>query len=232
MKKIIFCAAAALSLFTLFGCNNRAEMQTLAPTSAAELKPMQQSWKGVLPCADCEGIETALFLEKDGTWVMNQRYLGAKGQAVFAAYGTWARTADKLVLTDSEGEKTYFRARGEALEMLDREGNPIESSLNYRLDPVSDPLPKTPMTMTGMYQHNASAATFTDCATGRETNVENHAAMAHDYQSAGGVSQKPVLLVVEAHFTMTVDPASGAVQKRLVADRKVAFKPGKDCDHP
>jgi copper homeostasis protein (lipoprotein) len=43
-----------------------------------ELKPMQQSWRGVLPCADCEGIETSLFLQKDGTWVMNQRYQGAK----------------------------------------------------------------------------------------------------------------------------------------------------------
>jgi uncharacterized lipoprotein NlpE involved in copper resistance len=38
---------------------------------------MQQSWRGVF-CADCEGIETSLFLAKDGTWVMNQRYQGAK----------------------------------------------------------------------------------------------------------------------------------------------------------
>lgn len=47
----------------------------------------------------------------------------------------WARTADKLVLTDSQGEKSYYRAKGEALEMLDREGNPIESQLNYTLSP-------------------------------------------------------------------------------------------------
>lgn len=58
------------------GCNNRAEVDTLSPAQAAELKPMPQSWRGVLPCADCEGIETSLFLEKDGTWVMNERYLG------------------------------------------------------------------------------------------------------------------------------------------------------------
>nr|WP_202627335.1 envelope stress response activation lipoprotein NlpE [Cronobacter muytjensii] len=218
-----------MSLFSLLGCNNRAEMQTLAPTSAAELKPMQQSWKGVLPCADCEGIETALFLEKDGTWVMNQHYQGAKGQAEFASYGTWARTADKLVLTDSEGDKHYFRARGEALEMLDTEGHAIESSLNYRLEPVSDPLPVTPMTMTGMYQQDRNAATFTDCATGRQSAVANHAVLAHDDPVA---REKPVLLVVEAHFSMTVDPANGTAQKRLVADRKVAFKPGKDCDNP
>lgn len=50
--------------FTLMGCNNRAEVDTLSPAQAAELKPMPQSWRGVLPCADCEGIETSLFLEK------------------------------------------------------------------------------------------------------------------------------------------------------------------------
>lgn len=106
VKKAIVTAMAVISLFTLMGCNNRAEVDTLSPAQAAELKPMPQSWRGVLPCADCEGIETSLFLEKDGTWVMNERYLGAREEpSSFASYGTWARTADKLVLTDSKGEK-------------------------------------------------------------------------------------------------------------------------------
>ena len=101
VKKAIVTAMAVISLFTLMGCNNRAEVDTLSPAQAAELKPMPQSWRGVLPCADCEGIETSLFLEKDGTWVMNERYLGAREEpSSFASYGTWARTADKLVLTD------------------------------------------------------------------------------------------------------------------------------------
>ncbi len=42
-----------------------------------------------------------------------------------------ARTADKLVLTNSKGEKSYFRAKGDKLEMLDRNGSPIQSPLNY-----------------------------------------------------------------------------------------------------
>ena len=113
VKKAIVTAMAVISLFTLMGCNNRAEVDTLSPAQAAELKPMPQSWRGVLPCADCEGIETSLFLEKDGTWVMNERYLGAREEpSSFASYGTWARTADKLVLTDSKGEKSYYRAKG------------------------------------------------------------------------------------------------------------------------
>ncbi len=159
MKKIIFSVIAACSLFALFGCNHRAETDTVQPAAMEELKPMQQSWRGVLPCADCEGIDTSLFLEKDGTWVMNEHYQGARREpSSFASYGTWARTADKLVLTNSKGEKSYFRAKGDKLEMLDRNGSPIQSPLNYTLEPVKASLPTTPMAMRGMYFYMADAA--------------------------------------------------------------------------
>lgn len=78
MKKTLLSAMAAFTLFALIGCNNRSEVDVIQPTQVAELKPMQQSWRGILPCADCEGIETSLFLEKDGTWVMNERYQGVR----------------------------------------------------------------------------------------------------------------------------------------------------------
>ncbi|MFK9601310.1 copper homeostasis/adhesion lipoprotein NlpE, partial [Escherichia coli] len=57
MKKIVFSVIAACSLFALFGCNHRAETDTVQPAAMEELKPMQHSWRGVLPCADCEGID-------------------------------------------------------------------------------------------------------------------------------------------------------------------------------
>lgn len=207
VKKAIVTAMAVISLFTLMGCNNRAEVDTLSPAQAAELKPMPQSWRGVLPCADCEGIETSLFLEKDGTWVMNERYLGAREEpSSFASYGTWARTADKLVLTDSKGEKSYYRAKGDALEMLDREGNPIESQFYYTLEPAQSSLPMTPMTLRGMYFYMADAATFTDCATGKRFMVANNAELERGYLAARGHSEKPMLLSVEGHFTLEANP--------------------------
>ncbi len=76
VKKIVFSVIAACSLFALFGCKPSRRVDTVQPAAMEELKPMQQSWRGVLPCADCEGIDTSLFLEKDGTWVMNEHYLG------------------------------------------------------------------------------------------------------------------------------------------------------------
>lgn len=230
VKKAIVTAMAVISLFTLMGCNNRAEVDTLSPAQAAELKPMPQSWRGVLPCADCEGIETSLFLEKDGTWVMNERYLGAREEpSSFASYGTWARTADKLVLTDSKGEKSYYRAKGDALEMLDREGNPIESQFNYTLEAAQSSLPMTPMTLRGMYFYMADAATFTDCATGKRFMVANNAELERSYLAARGHSEKPVLLSVEGHFTLEGNPDTGAPTKVLAPDTAGKFYPNQDC---
>jgi copper homeostasis protein (lipoprotein) len=229
VKKILLSAIAVCSLFALFGCNNRAEVQTLQPTQAAELQPMQQSYQGVLPCADCSGIETSLFLEKDGTWVMNQRYQDAKEPAVFAAYGSWARTADKLVLTERDGEKLYFRPKGDNLEMLDRAGNSIESQLNYTLTPSKEALPATPMTMKGMYKYMADAAIFQDCSTGKTFAVASNAELERGYAAARGEDYQPVLLVVDAHFTLQASPDSGELKKTVIADRAAKFEPKKSC---
>ncbi|ENG2553359.1 TPA: envelope stress response activation lipoprotein NlpE [Citrobacter farmeri] len=230
MKKTLLSAMAAFTLFALIGCNNRSDVDVIQPTQVAELKPMQQSWRGILPCADCEGIETSLFLEKDGTWVMNERYQGVREEpSSFASYGTWARTADKLVLTDSQGEKSWYRAKGEALEMLDREGNPIESQLNYTLAPVKATLPVTPMAMRGMYFYMADAATFTDCATGKQVSVASNAELERGYLAARGASEKPVLLSVEGHFTLEANPDTHEPVKTLMADKEIKFIPGKSC---
>ena len=230
MKKTLLSAMAAFTLFALIGCNNRSEVDVIQPTQVAELKPMQQSWRGILPCADCEGIETSLFLEKDGTWVMNERYQGVREEpSSFASYGSWARTADKLVLTDSQGEKSYYRAKGDALEMLDREGNPIESQFNYTLAPVKSSLPVTPMAMRGMYFYMADAATFTDCATGKQVSVASNAELERGYLAARGTSEKPVLLSVEGHFTLEANPDTHEPVKTLMADKEIKFIPGKSC---
>lgn len=162
--------------------------------------------------------------------MMNERYQGVSREpSSFGSYGTWARTADKLVLTDSEGEKSYYRAKGEKLEMLDREGNPIESKLNYTLEPVKASLPTTPMAMRGMYFYMADAATFTDCATGQRVAVANNAQLERDYAAAQGSDSKPILLVVDGHFTVEPNPDTGAMVKTLTTDKNAKFVAGKGC---
>ena len=83
MKKItiaLFLAAGALSLL---GCNNQYQPKEQS------LQPMQQSYQGILPCADCSGLDTSLFLDEDGTFILQETYRGAKGgDRTFASYGS------------------------------------------------------------------------------------------------------------------------------------------------
>jgi len=224
VKKItvaLFLAAGALSLL---GCNNHYQPKE------QPLQPMPQSYQGVLPCADCGGLETALFLDEDGTFVLQETYRGTKdGDQTFADYGKWARTADKLVLTDSNGEKRYFRPMGKSLEMLDRSGVPIESKLNYRLDPVEKPLPKTPMTLKGSYTYMADAAVFKDCATGKTFPVDNNIALEQGYAKAYKTAGEPVFLTFSAHFSVQPSMEEGLTEKALVPDGKIVFDRSKNC---
>ncbi|NDJ58819.1 envelope stress response activation lipoprotein NlpE [Enterobacteriaceae bacterium 4M9] len=223
MKKYLLSLAAAVALFSLFGCNNHSE----APETVVQLKPMQQSYRGVVPCADCEGIEVSLFLDKDGSWVRTMRYLGGKGAGSYSDYGTWERTAEKLMLRDSKGEKTWFQPHDDALEMLDRNGNPIDSPFNHTLKAVDATLPTVPMAMKGMYRYMADTATFKDCATGRTFLMDSNAQLERGF--AG--SPEPVLVEFKAHFIYDENPDTGAQFKALKADGDGRFQPGKNCDN-
>ena len=121
--------------------------------------------------------------------------------------------------------------KGDKLEMLDRNGSPIQSPLNYTLEPVKASLPTTPMAMRGMYFYMADAATFTDCATGKRVAVANNAQLERDYAAARGTDTRPVLLVVEGHFTLEANPDTGEMMKTLMTDQAGKFIPGKDCSH-
>ncbi|BCV60629.1 copper resistance protein NlpE [Shewanella algae] len=90
------------------------------------------SYKGLLPCADCSGIETTLTLKGDNSYRLQQVYQG-KDESIFSESGkfTWDASGGKITLEDGSkylvGENQLF--------MLDREGNRITGSLadNYRL---------------------------------------------------------------------------------------------------
>ncbi|PWW08893.1 envelope stress response activation lipoprotein NlpE [Mangrovibacter plantisponsor] len=227
MRKIIIAVSVVLgSMLALSGCNNRAEGVAVVP---AEFKPMQQSYKGVLPCADCGGIETSLFLEKDGSWVMQQEYQGRGDGAVTASWGTWARTANKLTLTATDGEKWYFHPQGDSLVMLDKQGDSIHSSLNYTLKPAQQALPVQPMPMRGLYKYMADTATFTDCATGKRFSVVSNIALERGYRANRKPDMEPVLVVLDAHFTREPNPDTGVMHIALVADSEGIFKPDTGC---
>ena len=224
MKKLAISLFLAAGAMALFGCNARSQYVE------QPLKPMAQSFQGVLPCADCEGMDTSLFLEKDGTFVLKEIYRGSRdGDQTFAEYGSWQRTADKLVLTGTDGNKRYFRPKGNNLTMLDASGNEIDSALNYTLKATDATLPVTPMTFKGMYVYMADAATFRDCATGKQFPVSNNIALEQGYSHAQSEPGQPVFLEIQGHFAVTPSMEEGQVETALVPDGQPHFDAKGGC---
>jgi copper homeostasis protein (lipoprotein) len=96
-------------------------------------------YQGVLPCADCEGIETQIRLREDLTYEMRTIYLGKDAKA-FASTGAfqWDDTGNRIILDvkDDTRESNFFHVGENVLFKLDKDGTRIEGNLaeNYILE--------------------------------------------------------------------------------------------------
>lgn len=98
-------------------------------------------YKGVFPCADCEGIETTLTLKQDKTYVLQERYVkngktahNAKASGKFE----FNRAKPSLIRLDKQANQRVFFIGEGFVEARDQEtGAVISNNLNYKLKQVS-----------------------------------------------------------------------------------------------
>ena len=150
MRKIYFTAIilpAAIALVSLScgGNKNTARKDTLATTEKETMMQDSHSsqnsldwygvYSGVIPCADCEGIEVRIALKRDGSFTRFLRYLG-KEQNGFSDEGKliWDESGSKITLKGESGDQQYQVGEGWLLH-LDLGGNRITGDLadKYRL---------------------------------------------------------------------------------------------------
>ena len=86
---------------------------------------------GVIPCADCPGIEMVLELHGDGTYRLAETYQ-EKGEKPFIETGsfTWGKDGSTITL-DDEDNRAFFVSEG-AVEMVGADGKP--NGGDYRLE--------------------------------------------------------------------------------------------------
>lgn len=87
------------------------------------------TYRGVLPCADCEGIETTITLKDNNNYTLETRYMGKGDDAVNTESGTfaWGKDGTRIMLGGSTPLR--FQVAENKLFHLDLEGNRIEGSL-------------------------------------------------------------------------------------------------------
>ena len=88
------------------------------------------TYKGILPCADCEGLDTEIVINENETYRIKTRYQG-KGNKNFIKKGnfTWNKNGNTIILSNVENEPKYYLVGKNTLTQLDLSGQKITGSL-------------------------------------------------------------------------------------------------------
>lgn len=147
--KYSFFVLFSLSLF-FFSCKNEKEkvqVQTVSRDSSentvVDMHNSQNAldwsgvYSGVIPCADCEGIETEIVLNNNMTFIKHTRYLGKGDQRIFEEKGTffWDKTGSIISLKGTNKTLGQYKVGENKLTQLDMDSKVIAGPLsdNYIL---------------------------------------------------------------------------------------------------
>jgi len=91
------------------------------------------TYRGTLPCADCEGIETCVTLFEDGSYARQTSYLG-KGAEPVTDEGrfVWDDSGERITLEPKDAGSQMYEVGENVLIHLDREGRQIGGDLSTR----------------------------------------------------------------------------------------------------
>lgn len=96
----------------------------------------QGTYKGILPCGDCEGLEMIICLNENNTYAIQSQYLG-KGNKIFEQHGTftWNKTGSVVIFDNIDNAPNQYAVEKNTLIQLDLEGKLIAGNLanHYRL---------------------------------------------------------------------------------------------------
>lgn len=126
MKKLVFLLIiAALTL----ACSAGQKSVRLQNSISDNQKVVSGVYRGITPCADCKGIRTEIVLDEKGEYSISRTYLGKRGGR-FLDTGSYNFDNENGVITlkDKSGIiEGKYKFSEESLEMLDADGNKIES---------------------------------------------------------------------------------------------------------
>jgi len=138
MKNPFICL---LALIVLSGCASAPESAGVpdAAHNSRNSLDWAGTYRGILPCASCPGIETVVTLSPDGTYVSSARYLEEEGPA-FTGGGTFEWDNDGSRIRLSGEEPLWFRVGENTLTQLRLDGSMVTSVLaeHYVLTKMSD----------------------------------------------------------------------------------------------
>ena len=130
-RKVVILAAAAVALASCGGNAPRRSAQQETGAFKLDIHNAETSldyrgtYRGVLPAADCPGIETTLTLKPDGTYSLHEEYL--ERDARFDAEGAYTLHGNLLTLEGSD--TTWYKVEENRLRRLTTDRKEVEGPL-------------------------------------------------------------------------------------------------------
>jgi len=187
--------------------------------------PRPGVYAGLYPCDGCPGIDVALWLRNDGTFLLEQRYRAGDSTppAPAHALGNWEWRPDEATLELSSGgpARVFDRAKDGAL--IQR----TPSSVEHRLDPdPSRARIDATLRLRGTARRVGDGYRFRECRTALDVPVAtsgDYRRFRNHYRSVASGTEAPVELV--GHFDWDPDGTPAA----LVIDSFVTLRTTPGC---
>ena len=78
-------------------------------------------YRGVLPCADCEGIQETIYLNRNLTFLLKTKYMGKSDSVyIFTGSFSWNDPVNTIKLKGSDLHTEYFLVGENILTQLDK----------------------------------------------------------------------------------------------------------------
>src|SRR5262244_3980805 len=103
MKNFLLINLILIIVTASFCCKSQSKTKKIVTTDTVHTSQTSLDWdgiyRGVLPCADCRGIQKTVYLNRDGSYLVKTKYLG-KGDSARESSGTltWNNRGNTITL--------------------------------------------------------------------------------------------------------------------------------------
>jgi uncharacterized lipoprotein NlpE involved in copper resistance len=116
---IKFCILAIYVAVFLIACNNHD-----SNSEKRKDNNITGNYHGMIPCADCRGINYILSLNEDSTYILSMEYIGKPEERnLFTSSGYWTIESKNVKLLNKADGNYLFQIKDSTLLMLDMNGN-------------------------------------------------------------------------------------------------------------
>lgn len=127
---------ACLLSLCIASCGDRAPPSAITAAAGDRIQ-----WQGIVACADCDGIQVDLVLERangERRYTLTENYIAGSNSKRFVERGDWERSAGLLRLHgDTASVRVYALLPDGRLQACDSHGEPLPTTTDEALLPVA-----------------------------------------------------------------------------------------------